>query len=172
LFQCRMRVAILLTDNREPFKDYTHPVPYFGPAPEALLQGLAQLPEVEVHIVSCARARVAAPEKLAPNTFFHTLHVPKIGCMRTLYFGCIQATRRKLQELQPDIVHGQGTELDCGISAVFSGLPNVLTIHGNMRLIARVNKVRPFSFNWLAARLEGITVPRSHGVVCITHYTQ
>src|SRR5437763_1418615 len=92
LFQCRMRVAILLTDNREPFKDYTHPVPYFGPAPEALLQGLAQLPEVEVHIVSCARARVAAPEKLAPNTFFHTLHVPKIGWMRTLYFGCIQAT--------------------------------------------------------------------------------
>ncbi len=58
------------------------------------------------------------------------------------------------------------------ISAVFSGFPNVVTIHGNMRLIARVNRARPFSFLWLAARLERLTIPRSNGVVCITHYTQ
>ena len=167
-----MKVAILTTDNREPFKEYTNPVPWFGTAPEALLQGLAQLPHVEVHVVSCARERMAAPEKLAQNTFFHPLLVPKMGWMRTLYLGCIRVTRRKLKEIQPDIVHGQGTELDCGISAVFSGFPNVLTIHGNMRLIARVNQVKPFSFNWLAARLEGLTVPLSRGVVCITRYTQ
>jgi glycosyltransferase involved in cell wall biosynthesis len=167
-----MRIAILTTDNREPFKEYTNPVPWFGTAPEALLQGLALLPDVEVHVVSCARQRLAAPEKLAQNIFFHTLLVPKMGWMRTLYLGCVWATRRKLREIRPDIVHGQGTELDCGISAVFSGFPNVLTIHGNMRLIARVNQVRPFSFNWLAARLEGMAVPRSRGVVCITRYTQ
>jgi glycosyltransferase involved in cell wall biosynthesis len=77
-----------------------------------------------------------------------------------------------LREIQPDIVHGQGTERDCAISAVFSGFPNVLTIHGNMRLIAKVNRVKPFSFFWLAARLEKLTIPRSQGVVCITHYTQ
>jgi glycosyltransferase involved in cell wall biosynthesis len=47
-----------------------------------------------------------------------------------------------------------------------------VTIHGNMRLIARVTRARPFSFIWLAARLERLTIPRSGGVVCITHYTQ
>jgi len=69
-------------------------------------------------------------------------------------------------------VHGQGTERDCAISAVLSGFPNVLTIHGNHRLIAKVNKARPFSFVWLAAKLETVTIPRSNGVICITHYTE
>jgi glycosyltransferase involved in cell wall biosynthesis len=92
--------------------------------------------------------------------------------MTTAFQGCIRATRRKILELGPDIAHGQGTEADCALDAVCSGLPNVLTIHGNMRLIARVNRVRPFSFIWLSARLEAFTIPRSQGVVCITRYTQ
>jgi glycosyltransferase involved in cell wall biosynthesis len=41
-----------------------------------------------------------------------------------------------------------------------------------MRLIAKINRSRPFSFLWLAARLEAFTLPRSDGVVCITDYTQ
>ncbi|HEY5043519.1 MAG TPA: glycosyltransferase family 4 protein [Verrucomicrobiae bacterium] len=167
-----MKIALLTTDNRQPFRQFDKPEPFFGTAPEALLQGFAQLPEVEVHVISCIRQPVQSPQKIAPNIFFHSVVVPKIGWMRTLYRGCIRATRKKLREIQPDIVHGQGTELDCGISAVFSGFPNVLTIHGNMRLIAKVNRVRPFSFNWLAARLESFTLPRTDGVVCITNYTR
>jgi glycosyltransferase involved in cell wall biosynthesis len=41
-----------------------------------------------------------------------------------------------------------------------------------MRLIARVNQAKPFSFPWLAARLEAFTLPRSDGVVCISSHTQ
>jgi glycosyltransferase involved in cell wall biosynthesis len=113
-----------------------------------------------------------SPEKLAENIFFHSLRVPKIGWMRTGYLGCIRAVRQKLNEIKPDLVHGQGTERDCALSAVFSGYPNILTIHGNMRLIAKVKRVRPFSFYWLAARLEAFTLPRSDGIVCISKYTQ
>ena len=167
-----MRIALLTTDNRTMFKDFGTPAPYFGTAPEALMQGFALTPEAEVHVVSCVREKVSSPPKLAPNIFFHSLHVPKIGWMSTGYQGCIRATRQILKKIQPDIVHGQGTEMDCGICAVLSGFPNVLTIHGNMRLIAIVNQSRPFSFQWLAARLERLTLPRSAGVVCITHYTQ
>jgi glycosyltransferase involved in cell wall biosynthesis len=167
-----MKLALLTTDSREVLKDYDTPAPHFGTAPEALMQGFALLPEVEVHVVSCLRRKVNATPKLAPNIFFHSLYVPKIGWMRTAYQGCIRAVRKKLNAIRPEIVHGQGTELDCALDAVFSGFPNVLTIHGNMRLIARVNGARPFSFQWLAARLEGFTIPRSRGVVCITHYTQ
>jgi glycosyltransferase involved in cell wall biosynthesis len=167
-----MKIAILTTDDREHYKDYQNPTPYFGTAPAALLDGFALLPEVEVHVVSCARARMKSPAKLAPNIYFHSLYVPKAGWMSTLYQGCVRAVRKKLKEIRPDIVHGQGTERDCGINAVFSGFPNVLTIHGNMRLIAQVNRVKPFSFLWFAARLETLTIPRSRGVVCITHYTQ
>ena len=111
-------------------------------------------------------------EKIHPNVWFHSLYVPKIGWLRTGYQGCIRAVRRRLRAIQPDIVHGQGTERDCAISAVFSGFPNVLTIHGNMRLVVQATNSPPFSYFWLMAQLEKITLPRTHGVVAITRYTQ
>jgi len=92
-----------------------------------------------------------------------------MGWMRTAFLGCIRATRRTLREIRPDIVHGQGTESDCAMSAVFSGLPNVLTIHGNMRRIAEVER---HPYNWLAARLETLALPRSLGTVCLTSHTE
>jgi glycosyltransferase involved in cell wall biosynthesis len=167
-----MKIVLLTGDDREPRKRYDLNHPIIPTPQEALLQGIAGLPGIEMHLVSCIRQPVRSPEKLADNIYFHSLVVPKIGWMRTLYQGCIRAARRKIREIQPDIVHGQGTEVDCAISAVFSGFPNVLTLHGNMRLIARLNNERPFSYNWNAARLETFTIPRSQGVICITNYTR
>jgi glycosyltransferase involved in cell wall biosynthesis len=80
--------------------------------------------------------------------------------------------RRKLREIKPDIVHGQGTERDCALSAVFSGFPNVLTIHGNMKAIAELHQARVGSFHWLAARLEDFVLPRTAGVFCNSAYTE
>jgi glycosyltransferase involved in cell wall biosynthesis len=167
-----MKVVQLIVDNRDANRTYGEKQPWFGTAPEALLQGFAQLPEVEVHVVGCTQRPMESPAKLAPNIYFHSVLVPKIGWMRTLYQGCVRATRRKLRELQPDIVHGQGTERDSALSAAFGGFPNVITIHGNMRLIAQVNRSKPFSFQWLAGRMESVAIPRSGGVVCITNYTR
>src|SRR4051812_21202253 len=112
-----MRVAILTTDNREHHRKYELAAPYFGPAIEALLQGMSQRADLEVHVISCTQQPMRAPEKLAANTFFHLLHVPKIGWLRTGYQGCIRAIRRKLREIKPDIVHGQGTERECALAA-------------------------------------------------------
>jgi glycosyltransferase involved in cell wall biosynthesis len=167
-----MRIVLLTNDGREICREYSKPDPHFGTAPQALLDGFAMLSDVEVHVVACWQRPMSAPERLAPNVRFHGLLVPKIGWLRTGYQGCIRAVRHKLRDLRPDIVHGQGTERDCSISAVFSGFPNVLTIHGNMRLIAAVNRARPFSFEWLQARLESFTLPRTDGIVCITRYTE
>ena len=167
-----LRVAILTTDKREHDCDYTNPVPGFGTAPEALLQGFAQCPSVEVHVVSCMQRPMKSPAKLADNIWYHALHVPKIGWLRTGYQGCIRATRRKLREIGPDLVHGQGTERDCSLSAVFSGYPNVITIHGNMRSVARNLKAFPGSYLWLMALLENFTLPRTGGVFCNSGYTE
>jgi glycosyltransferase involved in cell wall biosynthesis len=167
-----MKIALLTTDGREVCKDYDTPAPHFGSAPTALMQGFALMPELEVHVVACARAKVNAPPKLAPNILFHSLCVPKIGWLSTGYQGCIRAVRRKLKEIQPDLVHGQGTELDCSVSAVFSGFPNVVTIHGNMAELARQFRARVGSFYWLTARLENFTLKRTAGVFCNSTYTE
>lgn len=167
-----MKIALLTTDNREHHRKYDVVSPYFGPAIEALLQGLATRPDLEIHVVSCTQKPMQSPEKLAENIWFHLLNVPKIGWLRTGYQGCIRAIRRKVRQLQPDIVHGQGTERDCAISAVFSGFPNVVTIHGNMRSIATITHAPPFSYDWCAARLERFTLPRAWGVLCNSAFTQ
>jgi glycosyltransferase involved in cell wall biosynthesis len=167
-----MRIAILTTDNREHFKDYGSPHPRFGTAPQALLDGLALLPEWEVHVISCTQRVMSSPGKLSENIWFHSLHVPKWGWLRTGYRGCIRGVRKKLKEIQPDIVHGQGTERDCAMSAVLSGYPNVLTIHGNMRVHASRGETRGRPYYKLAAFLEGYCLKRTCGVVAISRYTQ
>jgi glycosyltransferase involved in cell wall biosynthesis len=58
------------------------------------------------------------------------------------------------------------------MSAVLSGFPNVLTIHGNMVAMAEFYKSRPGSFHWLAARLENFALRRTAGVFCNSAYTE
>ena len=167
-----LKIALLTTDKREHDREYQNPCPSFGTAPSALLEGFSKLPDLEVHILSCAQQPMSSPSKLASNIWFHSLKVPKIGWLRTGYSGCIFAVRKKLREIQPHIVHGQGTERDCGISAVFSGYPNIITIHGNMAELARIFHAHMGSFHWWAAKLENFTLPRTSGVFCNSHYTQ
>lgn len=167
-----MKVALLVTDNREDRRLYHLPRPVFGPAPEALLEGFAELGEPEVHILSCLQQPVTPYQQLASNIHYHALHVPKLGWLRTGYQGCVRAVRRKLNQLQPDIVHGQGTERDCALSAVLSGFPNVVTIHGIMADVARVVKARAGSFFWFAMMLERFTLRRAGGVLCNSAHTE
>src|SRR5208282_1766583 len=167
-----LRVALLVSDSREVARDYDATMPGFSTGVIALFPGFADFPDVEVHLVSCLQQPVQSPAKLAENIWFHSLHVPKLGWLRTLYQGCIRAARHKLKELNPDVVHGWGTERECAISAVFSGFPNVVTIQGNMAEQARMVRPRIGSYLWLAARLENFTLPRTHGVFCNSTYTE
>lgn len=168
-----MKIALLTTDSREHYKNYTSETPTFGTAPRALLDGFARVPDVEVHVLSCFQQMpISSPDKLVANIWYHGLHVPKIGWLRTGYQGCIRAVRKKLRDIRPDIVHGQGTERDCALSAVFSGFPNVLTIHGNMRSIAAKFPPKLFDPLWFTSRLEAFTIPRTAGVICISSHTE
>lgn len=167
-----MKIAILTSDSREHFRDYDNPVPYFGTAPEALLQGFATIGGAEIHVLCCTRQPVNAPEKIADNLWYHNLHVPQIGWLRTGYQGCIRAIRKKLRELGPDIVHGQGTEHNNALGAVFSGFPNVVTIHGNMKAMAEFYQARIGGYYWLTARLETLALRRTAGVLCNSAFTE
>ena len=167
-----MKIALITTDNRGQFREYDKEAPWFGMAPEALLSGFTSLPELEVHIISCIRRPVKAPEKLADNIWFHSLHVPRIGWMRTLHQGCIRAVRKKLKEIQPDIVHGQGTEAEQAMCAALSGYPNVVTLLGIMREIAKIMHARPGSYGWMASLLESFALRRTAGVLCNSHFTE
>lgn len=167
-----MKIALLTTDNRWLYRQFAQTTPAFGMAPEALISGLAALPEIEIHIVSCTRLPLKSPEQLGPKIYFHSLHVPKIGWMRTGYLGCLRAVRRQLRLIQPDIVHGHGTEFESAICAAHSGYPNVITLLGIMREMATVLKARPGSFYWFASLLENHCLRSTAGVLCNSTFTQ
>ena len=168
----RMKIALVTTDNREAHRQYTLGAPYFGTAPAALLEGLAEYPQAEIHVVTCTQKQMSSPTKLANNVWFHSMHIPKWGWLRSGYLGCIRAVGRKLEEIRPDLVHAQGTERDCAVAAVFATIPKLLTIHGNCRAIAQLRRSPPFSYWWLQAQLERLCLPRFDGVICISKYTQ
>lgn len=166
-----MKVAMLIPDNRDEFKDYSNPNPRFGPAPTALLEGFAQIPDCEIHVVCCLHRPLPAPEKLADNIWYHAVIVPKWG-WRLAYLGCVWTLRRKLHALRPDVVHGQGTERYCALSAALSGFPNLITLHGNMRAVSQALQAKLFSFHRFAAFLEPITLRLTDGVICLSNYTK
>jgi glycosyltransferase involved in cell wall biosynthesis len=167
-----MRIVQITTDSREHFKEYSRPYPYFGTAPEALLEGFQMLANIEVHIISCIRQAVKSPKKVAENIYFHSLFVPKIGWMSSGYYGCSRAIRSLCAKIKPDIVHGQGTERDCALAAVLSGFPNIVTLHGNMRVHARRPEHHRSIYHKMAAILETFCLKRTNGVVAISNYTE
>jgi glycosyltransferase involved in cell wall biosynthesis len=168
-----MKIAFLTTDNREQLADYENPNPHFGTAPTALLEGFALLGnQVEVHVVSCAKKKMISPVKLAPNIWFHQPIVPQLGWGRTAFMGCGLAVRKLLKTVHPDLIHAQGTERDCAMAARLSSYPNVLTLHGNMRVHAAREENRGSLYYKLAAFLEGYCLKRTSGVVAISRYTE
>jgi glycosyltransferase involved in cell wall biosynthesis len=167
-----MKIALLTTDNRENDREYSREEPSFGTAPEALLRGFRGIDDVVIHVLCCLKEEVVAPERLAANIFYHPVVVPSIGWLKTGYFGCIRGVRKKLGEINPDVVHGQGTERDCAVSAAFSGYPNVVTVHGNMRLVAKLANAKPWTYLGLTAAIENVVLRRTDGIVCISTYTK
>ena len=172
IFLCAMRIANLIMDMREVQRSYAETAPRFPGGSASLLDGFAKLPEEEVHVISCIQQPMQAPKKLADNIWFHPLVVPKFGWLRTGYQGCVRAVRRKLRELQPDIVQADGTERECAISAVFSGFPNVVAMQGIMSEQARLNSPRFGSYLWLTKRIEDFVLRRTAGVFCNSSYTE
>ena len=168
-----LRIGILTSDNRDHWRKYDLPEPIFGPAIAALLEGLEDFSsEAQFHVISVTQKPLRSPTKISPHIFYHSLVVPKKGWLRTGYQGCIRAVRKKARSLRLDLVHGEGTERDCALEAVFSGRSNVLTLHGNMRAVANALGAKPFSYHWFQAHLESLALRRTKMVFCNSSYTE
>jgi glycosyltransferase involved in cell wall biosynthesis len=167
-----MKIAMLAIDSRQLLRRYDDPDPQFAPVVTVLAQSLAKNNGCEVHFVCCHKRPVRSPKVLEKNIYYHSVTVPQWGWLRGAYLGCARAVRKKLAEIKPDLVHGQGSELYCALAAAKSGYPNVVTIHGNMAELARLFKPRLGSYLWLAARLENYSLKKTGGVFCNSEYTE
>jgi TonB family protein len=76
-----------------------------------------------------------------------------------------------IAKIQPDIIHAQGTERWCASTVALLPYPKVITIHGFLRMIDPLMKMRPRAYWKTQTILERFSIPRYDGVVSITSYT-
>jgi glycosyltransferase involved in cell wall biosynthesis len=166
-----LNIVQIIPDERDVW-GFDADSPSFGPAPTALLEGFAQFPDqVDVHVVSCIRRPLPAPEILSGNIHYHAVPVSG-GYRRSLFMEALSKVRKTLREINPDVVHGQGTEDYPGICAALSGVPNCITIHGNMRRVARRLNYRPFPAMAITALTESVALKKTDAVICNSAYTE
>ena len=102
----------------------------------------------------------------------HILGVPKFSGMPVAFIPRIRFLHRYLERLEPDIVHGQGTEREWGICAITSGFPNVLTVHGILREVHKLTKPRWNSPEHVGRWVERIALRKARHVIAISSYVQ
>lgn len=71
-----------------------------------------------------------------------------------------------------DLIHGQGTEREAGLVAAYSGLPSLLTLHGNFSEISKIFRGPPWGYYSVAAFLEKVALKRVWGIICISEYVR
>ncbi len=139
-----MRVAILA--------DFPlHVIPEFG---ERFLPGfhfatwLPQLSEafadsadLEVHWVVLSDVPGAARKLRWNNQTFHVLPTRSTGRASSLFTRDRRAIRACLREIQPQLVHGWGTEDVYALAAVTSGFPNIVSMQGILSHYALKNRM-------------------------------
>jgi glycosyltransferase involved in cell wall biosynthesis len=101
--------------------------------------------------------------------------LPKIELRRTdplhLYLPARIRMRRWLETINPHIVHGHGTEAECGFLATRSGYPNVVTIQG---IISELDKLLGWP-RWkqaMSAWLERKVIMEADGLIVSSNWSR
>jgi glycosyltransferase involved in cell wall biosynthesis len=145
-----------------------HLMPYLLSPGSNLLRGLRDVDQRDVHIlVSTSEVKSAEVEK-GPWGTVHRVPCPTGSGSPTFFLWRRYLLLKELARIQPDIVHGQGTEAECALTAVTSPYPHVITFHG---IMDRVHKVTPppfFSLNHVPRWTEKFIVRRVQNVISIS----
>ena len=124
-------------------KEYENPAPLFWRGAGSVVARIRHAPggrNPRGHL--CAATGECRRRKLPATSGFTACRSRKsAGCARCIRVASARCGK-SCSEIRPDIVHGQGTERDSALGAIFSGFPNVLTIHGNMRAVAEFYRAR------------------------------
>jgi glycosyltransferase involved in cell wall biosynthesis len=109
-----------------------------------LVSAFAAQERHELHWIFNTRILPPTPPIHWRNQTFHPLHVAGRLRMLTAFRADVRAVRRRLDEIQPDLVHAWGTEDHCALSAALSGRRWLLSMQGILGEYVRRVKMHPF----------------------------
>ncbi len=133
-----------------------------------LLRGFRELGSAEIHVVvvtSEVRKTVAGE---GPLGVVHRLPRPKGSGSSSFFLWRRRLILQELKRIKPDIVHGQGTEQEYGITAVTAPYPHVVTFHGIMHRVQAVVPPPLFSLNHVSRWAEKLVLRWARDFICIS----
>ena len=166
-----MRIALLGGFDTFLFRGVERPLShsYYRLSPGLnLARGFAELGVRDIHylVVTPEVDRLTVDE--GPFGKLHRIPQPRGSGSATFFLWRRNLILKELAWIQPDIVHGQGTEQEYGFTAVTSPYPNVITVHGIMHRVHRVTPPPLFSLDHVPRWMEKIVVRRAGNVICLS----
>lgn len=138
---------------------------------EVLAEALANLKGVEVHVITLYKGGRTAHVSRG-NLHVWYLYVPKLLNGVTLYGAAALKARRLLKRINPDIIHGIGTEHIWPTVALSTKLPTVITIHGVLSEIIQHTDVPLSSRLRYFALLERRVLRRASTIISVSPYIE
>ena len=134
-----------------------------------LVEALAERDDIDLHVIT--GAAIPGSRTLERNGLTVTyLPMPRWPNALSLFRYTVWRARSIINRMEPDVVHGIGTEHIWPLVAVESGRPSVLTVHGVMTNIVAKNPPPTFSKRRYFARLEPRVLKRAQHVISINPY--
>lgn len=138
-----------------------------------LVEALGRRGDVSVDVVRITKgAGSNSRHDLSQGVRLHLLRVPRISGMPVAFLPRLLAIRRYVRKLGCDIVHGQGTEAGYAWMATWLGLPNVITVHGILRLTHAVSRPPTLSVEHIGRWVETATFKRVSNVIAISDFVE
>lgn len=166
-----MRIALLGDFDTFLFRGLERPLShsYYRLSPGLnLARGFSELGIRDVHYL------VVTPEVNRPTIdqgpfgVLHRLPCPRFSGSTGFFLWRRRLLLQELARIQPDIVHGQGTEREYAFTAVTSPYPSVVTIHGIMHRVHRVTPPPLLSLNRVPRWIEKIVTRKATDVICLS----
>jgi len=137
-----------------------------------LLRGFQELGVRDIHIIIGTREVTRPTVEAGPFGTVHRLPCPMLSGSTSFFLWRRHLIHRELRAIQPDIVHGQGTEAEYAFSAVTSSYRNIITIHGIMSRVQRATPPPLFSLDHVPRWVEKLVIRKATDVICLSRETE
>jgi len=171
-----IHVAMLVVDANDvrgsSMKKEALPSPVVHPAIEALWEGLAQREDCRTDILFGRHCPASRVRPAVGSLGFHEVPYRRLGGILpgAGFLGRMRSLLHALARIQPQLVHGQGSERESALAAVSSPYPGVLTLHGLMGEVAAMPENRALFHYRVAGWIEKYAVKKAKGMIAISPY--
>jgi glycosyltransferase involved in cell wall biosynthesis len=170
-----MRVVLLGNYSAWPFHQQLgidpHSIKRVTSWNETLASALAKEPDTEVYFFTiCKGSQTQVVKKGRLTVMYYA--VSRWANAATGFAWTAMAARRFLREIQPDLIHGIGTEHIWATVAVGSKSPHVITIHGILNKFNECTQPGMFSRDRYFAYWERRAIQEARQIICISPYVR